>query len=309
MKLFSGTAHPVLAEELSKLLQLPLAKAEVIRFGNSEVKVTIQEDVQGEDCIIVQPTANPTDTNLMELLLFCDALKREEAKKITAIIPYFGYARQNAQHRTGESISMQVVIKMLQAVEVDEIFVCTLHEEASAGMFPMSFHNLNGLNALVKPVADFIHADASSNIVAVTPDQEGVERARIFADELQALTGVTGINVAVTEKRRDLNNAHHSEALDLHGEVKDATCIIVDDIITSGGTVINSAKLCLERGAKQVICAITHSDFAPDSPEKLQNSPIAKFFTTNTISLKEEHIFPKLEVISVASLIAEKMKS
>lgn len=310
MKLFAGTANPSLAQELSSLISLPLSKAEIIRFDNSEVKVTILEDVANEDCYVVQSTSNPTDTHIMELLFFIDALKRQEARKVTAIIPYFGYARQNAQHRKGESVSMNVVVKMLETVGADEVIVFNLHEEASAGMFSIPFTNDSALAALVPQVKEYILSVIGSTAIEegvafVTPDQEGVERARLFAE---AVFPGHSVEVAVTEKKRNLDIKHESEAMALYGNVENKVCVIVDDIITSGGTVIHSADLCLQKGAKRVICCIAHADLATDAGNKLQNSQIDRFFATNTVELQPELRFPKLTIVSVADLLKQYVK-
>jgi ribose-phosphate pyrophosphokinase len=205
---------------------------------------------------------------------------------------------------------MAVVTKMLESVGIEEIIVSTLHEEASAGMFSTPFKNTNGLTVLVDPIKSYlqshnISSEIAKNVVTVTPDQEGVERARVFA---KLLAPDETIEVAVTEKKRDLNTIHHSQAMELYGDVTGKTCIIIDDIITSGGTVMNSSDLCINRGAKNVLCGITHSDFNEDSPQKLQNSSIERFFTTNSIALKKDYVFPKLSVHSLASLLSAELK-
>ena len=205
---------------------------------------------------------------------------------------------------------MSVVIKMLESVGIEEVIVSTLHEEASGGMFSMPFKNTDGLSLLIQPVTSYIeslgiNSNLAEKIAVVTPDQEGVERARTFA-KLLAPNEV--IEVVVTEKKRDLNTIHHSQAMELYGDVTGKTCIIVDDIITSGGTVINSANLCLKRGAKNVVCGITHADFNADSPQKLQESSIERFFTTNSIAIQKEYQFPKLSIHSLAPLLIAELQ-
>lgn len=306
-KLFSGTANPQLSTEISRLLKLPLAKAEVVRFGNSEVRVTIQEDVKQATCVIVQPTSNPTDTNLMELFFFCDALRRQEAKYVVGYIPYFGYARQDIQHRVGECVSANVVIRFLESIGFAKIYTIDLHDEATEGVFSIPFKNLSALPLLAEKLKSHLRLlHDPTEVIIVSPDQGGVERARKFG---QHFFGQSDFSIAVVEKKRLLEEIHQSISLDLYGEVKGKTAILVDDMTTSGGTLINAAKLCLKQGAKEVLAAVVHHDFTTDAHRRLENSPLKKFFTTNTIALKPEQKFPKLEEISIAPLIADELKN
>ncbi len=306
IKIFSGSAHPQLTKELVKYLKIPLAKSSVIRFDNSEVKVTIQEKVRDQTCFIVQPTSNPTDTHLMELFFFADALKRNGAKEIIAIIPYFGYARQNREHLPGESVSVNVVIRLIETIGFNAVYTINLHDEGTEGVFSIKFKNINALDLLGKKV--FLYLKKNKNpkqIVIVSPDQGGIERAQIFAENFFQRKDV---NIAVIEKRRNLYVKHHSEALNLYGEVKNKIVIIVDDIVTSGGTLVHAANFCLKRGAQKVLACIVHHDFAPKAKEILENSPIEKIFTTNTIPLVKSQRFDKLEEFSVVPLIGEEIK-
>lgn len=307
MKLFSGSANVKLSDEVSKLLKIPLAKVEIIRFGNSEVRVTIQEDVKNENCVVIQPTANPTDTNLMEFFFFSDALRRQEARRIIGVIPYFGYARQDVQHRPGECVSVNVVIRFIEAIGFHKIYTIDLHDETTEGVFSTPFKNLTALGLLASKIKKYLGSVGSENEIAiVSPDQGGVERARKFA---QFFTDAPDTPLVIIEKQRDLQKTHRSSAIGLYGDIKNKTAIIVDDIVTSGGTLIHATELCLERGAKRVLVAIIHHDFSENAPEKLQNSPIEKFFTTNTIALKENQKFPKLVEYSVAPEIVKALKS
>ncbi len=302
MKLFSGTAHLKLAQEVAQLLHVSLGKAEIVRFDDSEVKVTIQEDVKNQLCVVIQPTCNPTDQNLMELLLICDALKRSEAQKIVAVIPLFGYARQNAQHRPGECVSLHVVVTFLEAVGFNEVYTFDLHEEASSGIFSVPFQNLTVFSEAAPVVKKYL-GDTIQNesIVIVTPDQEGIERARNFGE---SFFGDDSFSTATVNKKRDVDKIHQSEALALYGDVTDKTCIIVDDICTSGGTLIHAAELCLKNGAKRVLSVITHHDFGSGVAQIIQNSVLEAFFTSNTIPLKQADTFEKLHEISIAPVIA-----
>ncbi|PIY69083.1 hypothetical protein COY90_02645 [Candidatus Roizmanbacteria bacterium CG_4_10_14_0_8_um_filter_39_9] len=305
LKLFSGTANPGLTKQISESLNIPIAKSEVVRFENSEIRVRIEEDVKHSDCLVIQPTANPSDTHLMELFFFCDALRRQEAKKVIAVIPYFGYARQDIQHRPGECVSANVIIRFLESIGLYKVYVVNLHDEATEGVFSIPFKNINAFPILATEIKKYIGDVSVEKVAVVSPDHGGVERARKFSDVLFDNADHT---IAVVEKKRDMQHIHQSVALDLYGDVKRKTAILVDDVITSGGTLMHAAQLCLDHGATRVITAVVHHDFGPKAPNELQASPIEKIFTTNTVLLKEEQKFEKLVEVSVAPLIAEELK-
>ncbi|MDH7476181.1 MAG: ribose-phosphate pyrophosphokinase [Microgenomates group bacterium] len=306
MKLFTGSSHPDLANEVAEVSGLPLSQAEVVRFDNSEVKVTIKESVKNQDCLVLQSTCNPTDSSLMELFFFADALKRGGASKIFAFIPYFGYARQNKEHRPGEAVSVNVVIRFLETVGFNQVFFFDLHDEATEGIFSIPCQNLSALPLLAQNLKNYLTINNKNKKIAiVSPDQGGVERARIFAENFFQKKKA---DIVVVEKKRDLERIHQSKAVKLYGDVKGKIAILVDDIITSGGTLIHAAEFCLKEGAVEVLAAVVHHDFSPQAPTLIQNSPISKLFTTNTIPLKNHLNFPKLHEISVAGLIAEAIK-
>ncbi|OGK18311.1 hypothetical protein A3G67_03385 [Candidatus Roizmanbacteria bacterium RIFCSPLOWO2_12_FULL_40_12] len=307
MKLFSGTSNPSLTKKVSDLLKIPLSKTEVKNFDNSEVRVRILDDVTDQACVIIQTTSNPTNSSLMELFFYCDGLKRGEAKKIIGVIPYFGYARQNIQHREGEAVSVNVVIRFLETVGFDEICAFDIHDEGTGGIFSIPFHNLSALPSLATSVKDYLTKRKvhKENIVVASPDQGGVERARIFGE---AFFGNDNFSLVVVEKKRDLENIHKSHTVDLHGEVLGKTVILVDDIVTSGGTLLNAASLCLKKGAKSVLAVIVHPDFSKKAPKKIQQSALQAFFTTDTINLDPSKKFDKLKVVSIAPLIAGELK-
>ncbi|MBI4226353.1 ribose-phosphate pyrophosphokinase [Candidatus Roizmanbacteria bacterium] len=314
LKLFSGTAHPKLSQEVSKLLKLPLSKSEVVRFGNSEVRVRISENVRNSTCIVIQPAANPTDTNYMELFFFCDALRRQEAKKVIGVIPYFGYAKQNIQHRSGESVSVNVIIRFLESIGFEKIYAFDLHDEATAGVFSIPFKHLSAFPLSAKHIRNYFlksvetrHASSLQKHVAlVSPDQGAVEKVRHFG---RFFFQTENFSEVVIEKKRDQDVMHKAKPLDLYGDVKNKIALIVDDMVVSGSTVLPAIDLCLKRGAKKVYFAAIHHDFTKEAPRLLQNSRLERFFTTNTIELKPTQKFPKLEEISVASLIANELKS
>ncbi|MFA6016609.1 MAG: ribose-phosphate pyrophosphokinase [Patescibacteria group bacterium] len=306
LKLFTGSANPKLSDEVSKLLNIPISKSEVTRFDNSEIRVTIQEKVKDDVCVIIQSTANPTDTHLMELFFFADALKRMQAKKIIAFIPYFGYARQNRGHRTGESVSVNVVVRFVETIGFNQAYTFDLHDEGTEGIFSIPFKNISTFSILGREVAHYLKNNKNTEEVAiVSPDQGGVERAQTFAENF---FHTNNVDIAVIEKRRNLDKIHVSKALNLYGEVKDKTCIIVDDIITSGGTLVHAAEFCLKRGAKRVLACVVHHDFSPNAESVLSKGPIEKIFMSNTIALKPEQKFSKLKEISIAPLIEQELK-
>lgn len=307
MKLFSGTANLRLAQEVAKILGVPVAKSEVVRFDNSEVRVRIEDDVRDEKCVVIQSTSNPTDTHLMELFLFCDALRREQARRITIVMPYFCYARQNIQHRSGEAVSAHVVIRLLESLGVNQIVTFDIHDEGSLGIFSVPVTHLSSLPILAAEVKKFIGPDnvTTNSVAVVSPDQGGIERARNFGT---ALFGTNAFDSVVVEKRRDQNIKHRSAALQIFGNVRGKTAIIVDDVTTSGGTLIHAADACMAAGVTHVISAIAHHDLGPEAPQKIQDSKIEKLFSTNTIALTDEFKFEKLHEISIASVIAEHLQ-
>ena len=308
LKLFSGSANLHLSKEVAKLLNTPLAEAEIVRFGNSEVKVTVQEDVQDDYCVIIQATSNPTDTHIMEMALFCDALRRQEAQKVMGIIPYFGYAKQDIQHRPGECVSVNVVIKLFETIGFNKLITLDLHDEGSAGIFTIPFKNASAFPLLAHKIADFFkNKKINLNKVAlVSPDQGAVEKVRKFGIEFY---GTEKFNEVVIEKKRDQNVMHKAEPYDLYGDIKGKIAIIVDDMVVSGSTMIPAINLCLARGATEVYAAAVHHDFTEGAAERLQNSKLIKFFTTNTIAFKPGDEFAKMIEYSVAPVIAEELQT
>lgn len=303
IKLFSGSAHPKLTEETAAILKIPVAKAEVTRFGNSEVKVTIHEDVRNSECIVIQPTSNPTDTHIIELAFFCDSLRRQEARRVIGVIPYFGYAKQNLQHREGECVSANVIVRFFESIGFSKIYTLDLHDEATAGVFSIPFRNLSAFQMLAEKVRDELPTDST---VVVSPDQGAVEKVRSFG---KIFYQTERFHEAVIEKLRDQDRPHIAKPLDLYGNVKDKNVVIVDDMVVSGSTLIPAAQLCLEKGAKKVYAAVVHHDFTPEAPQLIDSSPIERFFTTNTIPLREDQRFSKLEEVTIAPLIAEELQS
>jgi ribose-phosphate pyrophosphokinase len=242
----------------------------------------------------------------MELFFFCDALRRQEAKKVIGFVPYFGYARQDIQHRDGECISANVVIRFMESIGFSKIYTFDLHDEATSGVFTIPFKNATTFPALATDVKNYLGDRFNKDHIAIaSPDQGGIERARNFGIEL---FGDDDFDLTVVEKHRDQENKHQSEALGIYGQVKDKVVVLVDDIVTSGGTLVHAAQLAMEHGAQSVLAVIVHHDFSEHAKSRIMESRIERFFTTNTIALKEEYRFDKLHEVSVAGLIAEELK-
>lgn len=306
MKLFSGTAHPALGHQVAQLLNISVSGAEVVRFGNSEVRVRITEEVKNQTCVVVQPTSNPTDTHLMELFLFCDALKREEADRIIAVIPYFGYAKQNIQHVRGDCVSANVVVRFLEAIGFDKVYTFDLHDEGTAGVFRIPFKNITAFPLLADHLRNYFqkNALAISDAVLVSPDQGAVEKVRNFGS---VFYGRSDFSEAVIEKRRDQTAPHRAEPIDLYGHVEGKIAVIVDDMVVSGSTLLPAVDLCLKKGAKKVYAVAVHHDFIDKATQKIQSAQLEKFFTTDTIALRDSERFDKLEEIPIASLIVDEL--
>ncbi|OIO13492.1 ribose-phosphate pyrophosphokinase [Candidatus Gottesmanbacteria bacterium CG11_big_fil_rev_8_21_14_0_20_37_11] len=296
IKIFSGNSNKVLAGEIAQLIGAKLSKVEIIRFADSECRVRIQEDVEGKDVFIIQSLSNPVDENLMELLLLCDAVKRGEARKIIAVIPYHGYARQDRIHRPGECLSAHVVTKLIETVGFDKLVTVELHNEAILGFFDIPVTHLSGLS-IFKPLVQKIKED----IVVITPDAGALKRSQKFSEGLD-------VPLALIEKKRDLDHMHKILSMKVVGNVKGKTAIIVDDVIVTGGTLLNAAHLLKQEGARQVIAAVTHADFVGGADKILQESPVDRIWVTDTISIPKEMRFSKLEVVSSSKLIAEALR-
>lgn len=302
LKLFSGSAHPTLARFVAQELDVELSRAEVVRFDNSEARVRIEENVLDMPVAVIQPISNPTDQNVMELLFFADALRRSGASHITAIIPYFGYARQDIQHRAGECVSFTVVVSMLEHIGFNEIITIDLHDEASRGVFTVPFTHVSALPVLADAVREYIGKD-SDLVAIVSADHSGIERARTFG---KAYFNHEHFDIVVAEKQRDLSKIHESKATELYGDVQGKIALVVDDIATSGKTLVNAAHLCLANGAIRAIGAVVHHDFHEGAGDFIEHSKLEVLFTTNTIPLQTP---PSKHIITdCSSLLADAIK-
>ena len=295
--LFTGNANPPLAQEIATHLGVELGKAHVGRFSDGEVDVRIDQNVRARDVFVVQSTCAPTNENLMELFIMVDALKRASARRITAVIPYFGYARQDRRPRsTRVPISAKVVANMMETVGVERVLTMDLHADQIQGFFDIPVDNIYASPVLLSDVK----AKAYSDLVVVSPDVGGVVRARALAKQL-------GCDLAVIDKRRPKANV--SEVMHVIGEIEGRNCVIMDDMIDTAGTLAKAAEVLKERGAKRVFAYCTHAVFSGPAIERLAKSQIDEVVITNTIPLSEPaKACPKIRQLSVAFLFAETIR-
>ncbi|MDC3161686.1 ribose-phosphate pyrophosphokinase [Gammaproteobacteria bacterium] len=297
--IFTGTANPELAEEVSKILKIDIAPADVGYFSDGELNVQIQENVRGHDTFIIQSTCSPTNKNVMEIMLIADALKRSSASKITAIVPYFGYARQDRRVRSARvPISAKVVADMFASVGIDRVLTIDLHSETIQGFFDMPADNVYATKFMVDDIKDNNERD---EVVVVSPDVGGVVRARALAKLLD------DTDLAIIDKRRAA--ANQSEVMNIIGDIQGKVCIVPDDIIDTAGTLCNAANALKENGAKAVKAYITHPVLSGPAIERLENSSIDELVVTNSIPLTPDaKKCSKIRVISLANIIAECIK-
>ena len=297
--IFTGTANPELAEEVSKILKMDIALADVGYFSDGELNIQIQENVRGHDTFIIQSTCSPTNKNVMEIMLIADALKRSSASKITAIVPYFGYARQDRRVRSARvPISAKVVADMFASVGIDRVLTIDLHSETIQGFFDMPADNVYATKFMVDDIKDNNERD---EVVVVSPDVGGVVRARALAKLLD------DTDLAIIDKRRAA--ANQSEVMNIIGDIQGKVCIVPDDIIDTAGTLCNAANALKENGAKAVKAYITHPVLSGPAIERLENSSIDELVVTNSIPLTPDaKKCSKIRVISLANIIAECIK-
>ncbi len=294
LKLISGTSNIEFAERIADYLHIPLCDALVTRFSDGEIRVQIKENVRGADVFVIQSLSYPANDNIMELLLILDALKRSSTHRITAVIPYFAYARQDRKDKPRVPISAKLLADIIQRAGADRVLTVDLHSAQIQGFFDCPVDNLYALPVLL----DYLKSRDIKNPVVVSPDAGGVERARMLANRL-------GCGLAIIYKRRPAPNV--VETLDVIGEVEGKNAIIIDDIIDTAGTIVSASQMLLDKGVKSVIAACTHPVFSGPAVERLRNSPIEEVVVTNTIPVKGKE-FEKLTVLSVAELVGEAIK-
>ena len=295
--LFTGNANPVLAQEIASHLGIEVGQATVGRFSDGEVTVEIHQNVRARDVFVVQPTCAPTNEHLMELAFMVDALKRASARRITAVIPYFGYARQDRRPRSMRvPISAKVVANMLETVGVERLLTMDLHADQIQGFFDIPVDNIYASPVLLSD----LKSKSYSDLVVISPDVGGVVRARAHAKQL-------GCDLAIIDKRRPTANV--SEVMHVIGEVDGRNCVIMDDMIDTAGTLVKAAEVLKERGARSVYAYCTHPVFSGPAVERLRKSAIDEVVITNTIPLSEEaRGCGKIRQLSVAFLFAETIR-
>lgn len=326
MKIFSGSANLSLAEKLAHALGIAVSPRELFIFPDGERRVQIQENVVDEDTIIVQPTSTPVDQNYMELFFLADGLKRSGASSITAVIPYLGYQRQDHVFRDGEAVSLEVIAKMLHAVGIEKIVACDLHSVKIPEVFAIPMEDVSALplfaeviNPDAGPVKRYPHPTSSASLagarrgtptlatrssVLVSPDLGGLRRIKILSELLDGMPWIA------TVKDRDVNTGKIAiTTIEGDADLQGKHAFIVDDMISSGKTMVESAKLLRKHGAQKVSLFATHAIFSQRAPERLQQADIEKVYVTDSVFVPEEKRFAKLEIVSIAPLLAKALKS
>ncbi len=294
MKLVTGNSNLTVAKAVSKYLEIPLTDASVKRFADKEIVVEIHENVRGEDVFILQSTSYPANDHLMELLILIDAMRRSSARRITAVLPYYGYARQDRKSAPRTPISAKLVANLITHAGANRILTLDLHAPQIQGFFDIPTDNLYAAPVLTRDIAE--HYD-TSKVMIVSPDVGGVLRARNVANRI-------GAQLAIVDKRRP--RAGVSEVMNIIGDVEGQSCILIDDIVDSGGTLVNAAEALLNAGAKEVSAYITHGVLSGEAPQRIAKSRLKELVTTDSIEMTEDVAkVGKIRHISIAPLIGE----
>jgi ribose-phosphate pyrophosphokinase len=293
-KIFAGNSHIALAEEIAAVMGKPLGKSEVKTFSDGEISVNIGETVRGRDVFIIQSTCDPVNNNLMELLILIDALKRASAGRVNAVIPYYGYARQDRKAKARDPITAKLVANLISAAGADRVVTMDLHAAQIQGYFDIPMDHLLGMPVLVK----YFRRIQLQDLVIVSPDLGSVTRARTMAQALEA-------PIAIIDKRRQ--KANESEIMHVIGEIEGKNCILVDDMIDTAGTITNAANKLTELGAKDVYACATHGVLSGKAIERIKQSTIKEMVLLNTIPITDGKRIDKIRILSVATLFAEAM--
>jgi ribose-phosphate pyrophosphokinase len=297
LKVFTGNANPVLAQEICDRLSIPLGSAMVRSFLDGEVYLQIQENVRGADVFVVQPTCKPVDRNLIELLLMMDALKRSSADRITAVLPYYGYARQDRKDKPRVPISAKLIASLLETAGANRVLALDLHAAQIQGFFDVPVDHLFAMPVMI----DYLRGQQDNGFAVVSPDAGGVERARGFAKRLNA-------RLAIIDKRREDVNV--AEAMHVIGNVTGKDCLIVDDLIDTAGTLVKGAEALYSHGAASVTACATHAVLSGPAVERIENSRIKEVIVTNSIPLSDEaRQCSRIRTLSVAPLLARAIRS
>jgi ribose-phosphate pyrophosphokinase len=298
LSIFTGNANRALADEICKFVEIPLGRADVTHFSDGEIYVEIGENVRGVNCFVVQPTCSPPNQSIMELLIMIDALKRASAGSIVAIIPYFGYARQDRKAKPRTPITSKLVANLITAAGADRALAMDLHAGQIQGFFDIPFDHLYAMPVLIEELRMLGYG--GDGTVVVSPDAGGVERARAFSKRL-------GTSLAIIDKRRPSPNV--SEIMNIVGDVRGKKAVIVDDIIDTAGTLTNAAHAIINAGAASVSCCASHAVFSGKAVQRINDSPLQHVVVTNTIPLSEMGAAcPKVRVKSVGRLLGEAIK-
>jgi ribose-phosphate pyrophosphokinase len=297
MKILAGNSNPPLAEEISAYLNLPLTQASIRRFSDMEVFVEIHENVRGEDTFVIQPTSYPANDHLMELLVTLDALRRGSARRITAVLPYFGYARQDRKSGPRTPISAKLVANLIAVAGADRVLTIDLHAGQIQGFFDIPLDNLFAAPVMTKDMEERFN---SEQLMIVSPDVGGVVRARAYAKRLNT-------DLAIIDKRRE--QAGVSEVMNIIGDVKDRRCILVDDIVDSAGTLCNAAEALMNAGATSVSAYVTHGVLSGGAVARVTSSPMEKLVITDSIRATEAmRVSHNIEQLTIAPLMAEAIR-
>ena len=293
IKIFSGNSNKKLAEAICKHLNLPLGEMEVGRFSDGESSIYIKETVRGSDVFVVQSTCHPVNDNLMDLLVIIDALKRASAGRITAVIPYFGYARQDRKARARDPISAKLVADILQTAGANRVLTMDLHSSQVQGFFNIPVDNLLGMPVLANY---FSRLGLPKDLIIVSPDMGSVTRSRALATKFN-------VPLALIDKRRPKANV--MEVMNVIGDVAGKTCLMIDDLVDTAGTVTQGAEALYQHGAKEVVACCSHAVLSGPAIERLQASRLKQLVVLDTIDLPEEKRIPKIKVVSIADMFAE----
>ena len=295
--IFSGNANPQLANQISAFLETPLSRSRTTRFSDGESFVEINENVRGVDAFVIQPTCSPVNDNVMELLIMCDALRRASAGSITAVLPYYGYGRQDRKVAPRTPITSKLVADLIQASGVTRVVSVDLHAGQIQGFFNIPFDHLFAMPVMLE---DYLKRNFDSQAVFVSPDAGGVERARAYSKRLNA-------SLAIVDKRRERANV--SEVMNLIGDVRGKECIIVDDMIDTAGTLVGAAKALVDNGATKVVACATHGVFSGPAIQRISESPLTEVVVTDTMPLSDSaRACPKIKQVSIARLLGEAIK-
>lgn len=293
LKLFTGSANPALAEEICAYLGIGLGQATASAFSDGEIRIRIEENVRGADVFVVQSCCHPVNTSIMELLIMIDALKRSSAQRITAVIPYFGYARQDRKDQPRVPITAKLMADLITTAGADRVLTMDLHAGQIQGFFNIPVDNLYATPILL----DYITKKGEADLVVVSPDAGGVERARAFAKRLQA-------SLAIIDKRREGPN--NTQVMNIIGDVERKSALLLDDMIDTAGTIVQGAQACYDKGARRVWAACSHPVLSGPALERIRTSVLAEVVVTNTIPLRgKDQQCPQLRVLSVAPLLGE----